>query len=142
MKNKNLIALFFDLLEKVIGKTKTGNARMACIDFVCFLCLNPENKTKKKFKTIKHCFKNHKESFDGKIKFTRYQYTEFWLTHQIGDVYSMASRDGSVVECKVAYYPMPEYKDLRALIEIDLTKGTDFREVPIHYLLLKKKKPA
>lgn len=136
MKNKNLLALFFDALEKVIGKTKVGQVRLACIDFIFFFCPN-DNPHKKQMKLIKHCFDKHKESFDGKIKFTRYQYTEFWLTHQIGDVYSMASRDGSVVECKVAYYPMPNYADLRALIEIDLPKGTDFREVPTHYLIKK-----
>jgi hypothetical protein len=53
----------------------------------------------------------------------------------------MSSRDGTVVECKVAYYPLP-HADLRALIEIEMPngKGTDFREVPVHYLIKENKK--
>lgn len=117
MKNKNLLSIFFELLEKVIGKPKCDNVRLACLDFV-LLFVPSENKDKKTFRLIKRCFDKHVESFGGKLKFTRYQYTEFWMSHKVGDVYSMASRDGTVVECKVAYYPMPNYADLRALIEI------------------------
>lgn len=83
---------------------------------------------------IEHCFNIHKDSFGGNIKFTFEQYESFWKTHQIGDKYDMRSRDESVVVCKVAYYPLPNYSDLRALIEIKLENGTDFREVPVHYL--------
>ena len=66
-----------------------------------------------------------------------------WLKHKTGNEYTM---DGS--GCwKIAYYPIFEdgrtkevYKEPRALIETPLTKGTDFREVPLRYLTLKSNK--
>lgn len=85
---------------------------------------------------IMHCFEKHKTLHET-IKFTYEQYDGFWKSHKLDDQYSMRSRDGSVVTCKVAYYPLPNHPDLRALIEIKMenAKGTnDFREVPVHYL--------
>lgn len=80
----------------------------------------------------------------GILKFTMLELTTFLYEHNLGDTYSMVNRDGTSVICKVAYYPLP-FKDLRALVEIEIPKGkakgnkkatgTDFRECPIHYLV-------
>jgi hypothetical protein len=62
-----------------------------------------------------------------------------WLSHQIGDCYTM---DGRRELWKIAYYPIFEdgktgekYKEPRALIERPMLGGTDFREMPLRYLL-------
>lgn len=60
--------------------------------------------------------------------------TDFWTNHKIGDTYSMVNRDGSSEVCKVAYYPLGNYKDFTALIEINRGSYNDFREVPIRFL--------
>ena len=85
-------------------------------------------------KLIQHCFDEHKKDFNDNIKFDFAQYEKFWKEHQIGDEYKMVNRDKSYVICKVAYYPLPTYPDLRALIEIKIEDGIDYREVPIHFL--------
>jgi hypothetical protein len=61
-----------------------------------------------------------------------------WLTHKIGDTYTM---DGEPDRWKIAYYPIFEdgktgkkYNTPRALIEMPMTDGTDFREVPLRFL--------
>jgi hypothetical protein len=128
---KNWLGYTLDFVEKIIGKKAMGKFKVFVIKNLLY---------KKEFKTIQHCFDVHKSELPKamKLKFTLFEYCEFWLTRQIGDEYTMASRDGTVVDCKVAYYPMPGYADLRALIEIALPNGgTDFREVPIHYLIKK-----
>lgn len=81
---------------------------------------------------IKHCFTEHAKL--GEIKFSYEQYEKFWVEHKVGDEYRMVNRDKTSVICKVAYYPLPDFADLRALIEIKIKDGTDFREVPVHYL--------
>lgn len=63
-----------------------------------------------------------------------------WVTHSIGDTYWM---DGNFKEpWKSAYYPIFEdgktnkpYSEARALIERPIIGGTDFREVPLRYLI-------
>lgn len=62
-----------------------------------------------------------------------------WLSHNIGDVYTM---DGKPQLWKIAYYPIFEdgktheqYGEPRALIERPIRGGTDFREVPLRYLV-------
>lgn len=106
-----------------------------------FFLANLWLKDRAKFNLIYKCYEKQRAEnsspFTGKLKFTLHQYAEFWTAHKLGDVYTMSSRDGSVVECRVAYYPMPDYADLRALVEIQMPKGTDFREVPVHYLIRK-----
>jgi len=95
---------------------------------------------------IESCFEKHKKNCV--IKFTFEQYFDFWIQHKVGDRYEMENMDGTVSECKVTYYPLANtyamgkngekvvkyYADLRALVEIEMEKGTDFREVPVHYL--------
>lgn len=61
-----------------------------------------------------------------------------WLSHKIGDVYTMDDRPE---HWKIAYYPIFEdgktheqYSEPRALIERPIPGGTDFREVPLRYL--------
>lgn len=63
--------------------------------------------------------------------------TDFWLNHCIGDEYVMKNRDGSEETCKIAYYPIENYEDFTALIEIKRYWFNDFREVPIRFLLKK-----
>lgn len=60
--------------------------------------------------------------------------TEFWLSHRIGDKYELANRNGSVETCKIAYYPLENYQDFTALVEIPKSGYNDFREVPIRFL--------
>lgn len=49
----------------------------------------------------------------------------------------MKNRDGSYVDCKVVYYPLDVPDDNVALIAIKMTNGTDYREVPIRYIMPK-----
>lgn len=90
------------------------------------------------------------------IQFSFQDYVLFKKQHTLDAVYTMGNRDGSVVECKVAYFPLHctydekktkdgtlisselrYYKDLRALVEIAVPGGIDFREVPVHFLTRK-----
>lgn len=87
---------------------------------------------------IQHCFNEHAKDIGG-IQFSFEEYKAFWTSHAPGANYEMKNRDGSIVVCRVAYYPLPYYKDLRALIEINKVDWTDFPEVPIRFL---KTKPA
>lgn len=80
---------------------------------------------------ILHCFESHKSDFSGDIKFTYDRYESFWLQNEQDNNWLMRNRDGSFVPCKVSYYPLPYYKDLRALIEIG---QSDFREIPVYFL--------
>lgn len=84
---------------------------------------------------IRICFDSHVKE-RGAIKFTLDEYRSFWIAHKVGNVYTLTNRDGSTHLCKVAYYPLPYYDDLRALIEIDKGDYNDFREVPIRFLTL------
>jgi hypothetical protein len=63
---------------------------------------------------------------------------KLWLSHKIGDVYSMDGKSG----WKISYYPIFEnnktkevYEEPRALIERPMENGIDFREVPLRYLV-------
>lgn len=85
---------------------------------------------------ITYCFNEHLKDIGGEVSFTLDQYRSFWEQYKPENNYQMKNRDGSFVNCKVAYYPLPYYKDLRALIEIPMNEGTDFREVPVHFLQL------
>ncbi len=58
----------------------------------------------------------------------------FWKNHKIGDIYLMKNRDKTVEEVKIVYYPLENYNDFTALVEIDKGKYIDFREVPIRFL--------
>ena len=60
--------------------------------------------------------------------------TEFYKDHKIGDVYKMKNRDGTYELCQLVYYPLENYKDFTALVEINKGKYIDFREVPIRFL--------
>lgn len=60
--------------------------------------------------------------------------TEFWRNHAIGDKYELTNRNGSKETCKIAYYPLGDYSDFTALIEIARLGFNDFREVPIRFL--------
>lgn len=64
-----------------------------------------------------------------------------WASHEIGDTYKMDGRG----KWKIAYYPIFEcgktrevYNEPRALVESKSVwngiEGTDYREVPLHYL--------
>lgn len=68
---------------------------------------------------------------------------DIWKNHQIGDEYMM---DGKPKLWKIAYYPIfedgktgEEYDEPRALVEtpsiFNGEMGTDFREVPLRYLI-------
>lgn len=70
---------------------------------------------------------------------------ELWVNHKLDNRYKMDNETGY----KISYYPIFEngktneiYKEARALVEKDLFDsygkkiGTDFREVPLHYLIL------
>lgn len=85
-------------------------------------------------KVIKFCFDEHVKDLNEEIKFTYEQYESFWLNHKLGDNYRMKNRDGSYVNCKVVYYPLPYYADLRALIELEREVGVDLRDVPVYFL--------
>lgn len=61
-----------------------------------------------------------------------------WLSHNIGHTYTM---DNKPEIWKIAYYPIFEdgktgeqYEHPRALVEKPIAGGTDFREIPLHYL--------
>lgn len=84
---------------------------------------------------VKHCFEEHKKDFNGDIKFTYEEYLKFWVNCYPKSKYEMRNRDGTYSKCHVVYYPLPYYKDLRALIELD---QNDLREVPVHFLRLIK----
>lgn len=62
---------------------------------------------------------------------------EFSLNHRPNAQYKMKNRDGSYVDCKVVYYPLDVPDDNVALIAIKMTNGTDYREVPIRYIMPK-----
>lgn len=82
---------------------------------------------------ILHCFNEHVKDL-GEVYFTFAEYWNFWVSHEPGDIYKMTNKDRSVVLCRVAYYPLPYFKDLRALIEIHKGDYNDFREVPVKFL--------
>lgn len=83
---------------------------------------------------IYKCYLHHVNDIGGEVDFSFSHYYNFWTRHNVGAEYLMVNRDKSLVKCKVAYYPLPYYKDLRALIEIDKGTWTDFREVPVTFL--------
>lgn len=60
--------------------------------------------------------------------------TDFWKDHKIGDRYELKNRNGSVETCLIAYYPLENYNDFTALVEIPKSGYNDFREVPIRFL--------
>ena len=82
---------------------------------------------------IHTCFNAHANDIGG-VNFSFEEYKSFWAGHSIGAIYEMKNKNGSTVRCKIAYYPLPYYKDLRALIEIDNITWTDYREVPVVFL--------
>lgn len=64
-----------------------------------------------------------------------------WKAHKLGDQYTM---DNNLELWKIAYYPIFEngktgefYNEPRALIERPIPGGTDFREMPLRYLIKK-----
>lgn len=83
---------------------------------------------------IKYCFHKHAELFNGALKFSFEQYYKFWIEHKVGTVYKLKHRNGKFDLCKVAYYPLPYYNDLRALVEFERKDGVDLRDVPVHFL--------
>ena len=83
--------------------------------------------------SVKECYDSHIEDMPDSF-FSFEEYRDFWTNHNIGDVYEMKNRNGSVVTCTIVYYPLPYYKDLRALIEVDMVDGVDLRDVPIKFL--------
>ena len=88
---------------------------------------------------IKKCYDVHLSDLGEQVTFTFEEYESFWKNHFFGKKYSMKNRSGPDVDCSVAYYPLPYYKDLRALIEMPMKDGgTDYREVPIMYLKTKQ----
>lgn len=110
---------------------------------------------KTKDEIIVHCFNEHQKDA-GELKFTFEEYKRFWLECENRPAYKMKNMDGSYLDCKITYYPLNmtydiikdkqgetisaelvHFQDLRALIEIEMPYGTDFREVPVHYLELK-----
>lgn len=82
---------------------------------------------------IRHCFDVHVADI-GEVDFTFEEYEKFWKEHRVGDVYEMSNKDGRTYECKVAYYPLPDHRGLRALIEIDMGDYIDYRECPVRFL--------
>ena len=63
-----------------------------------------------------------------------------WKAHKVGNLYLMDGKG----EWKIAYYPIFEcgktkevYREPRALVEMPIKNGIDFREVPLRYLKLK-----
>ena len=85
----------------------------------------------------KECYEAHKRDLGGdKLYFTYADYLNFETNHYSGAIYEMKNKDGSKVMCKVAYYPLPYYRDLRALIEIDMGHYNDFRDVPVRFLTI------
>ncbi len=89
----------------------------------------------RRFKVIRTCYNEHQADFAPSLQFSLIEYANFWIKSKPSTVYKMKNRDGTYVYCKVAYYPLPGFKDLRALVEIKMPNGTDFREVPVHYLI-------
>lgn len=86
---------------------------------------------------IHFCFNEHVKDIGGKVFFTFDEYRSFWINHKTGDVYELVNRNGSFETCRVVYYPVPYYKDLRALVEIKKGGISDFREVPVKFLVQK-----
>lgn len=60
--------------------------------------------------------------------------SNFWKNHKIGDTYEMINRDKTKEIVKIAYFPLENYSDFTALIEINRLGYNDFREVPIRFL--------
>lgn len=65
-----------------------------------------------------------------------------WINHSINSKYMMDEKD---IEWRIAYYPIFEcgktgkiYEEPRALVETPINNGTDFREVPLRYLVKKE----
>lgn len=83
--------------------------------------------------SVKECYDAHINEIENTF-FSFEEYRDFWINHNLGDVYEMKNRNGSIVTCKIAYYPLPYYKDLRALIEIDMLDGVDLRDCPVKFL--------
>lgn len=68
-----------------------------------------------------------------------------WKDHKIGDSYAMIHVGGKIDNSnwKIAYYPLfgtykneiwVDFEEPRALVEMPIKDGTDFREVPLRYL--------
>lgn len=72
-----------------------------------------------------------------------------WIQHKIGDEYYLIHTDNKLDRgWKIAYYPLfgtykgekenkywVEFNEPRALIEKKIENGTDFRELPLRYLM-------
>lgn len=81
---------------------------------------------------IRHCYKEHIKDLEG-CKFSFYQYVKYWLIHERNKNFSIVNRDKSEVKCKSVYFPLPYYKELRALVDCG---NNDLREVPVYFLLI------
>jgi len=91
-----------------------------------------------------HCYTESIKDSKNRLKFSFNEYFNFWILHiqHTKNTFVMVNRDGSQVDCKIVYFPLPNDKDfnLKALIEIigdNYPNDLDLREVPVHYLKLK-----
>ena len=86
-------------------------------------------------KLIKHCYNVHINDLNKKAKFSFFEYRRCWRKFRHGTFWLISNRDKSINKCEIIYFPLPEYKELRALVEIKESKEEyDFRETPIYYL--------
>jgi hypothetical protein len=59
---------------------------------------------------------------------------DFWTNHHKGDLYEMVNRDKTVSVCEIVYYPLDDYKDFKALVNVKGRYNSDYREVPVRFL--------
>lgn len=51
-----------------------------------------------------------------------------------GNKYFLINSDGTKQECLLDYFPLPNYRDMRALVELGRGKELYWKEVPMKYL--------
>jgi hypothetical protein len=102
----------------------------------CIAFLSKKKSYTSDLSLIALCYHKHVEDMDGAVSFTYDQYEEFWLNNSAGSSYKLKNRNNSVENCKIVYYPLPYYRDLRALVEVKNKNVTftDYREVPVQFL--------
>lgn len=73
---------------------------------------------------------------------TKQEFLQYHRSH-LNHVWKLINKDKSELDCNVIYFPIDEtyknqklvpYKESRALIQISIASGFDFREVPFYYL--------
>lgn len=74
------------------------------------------------------------DSIESGIRFTFDEYLIARKKYIGGNYYFLTHTDGAKQKCILDYFPLPGYKDMRALVEFGRGEDVYWKEVPVKYL--------